>query len=273
MIADAWSKGLRDSGVRVVRIFEDEWQSPQTSLTDCDYVVLYGLEGNMPLIFREFATNPDRRAIYVDLGYWGRREGGRFTGYHKVVVNARHPTAYFRSPQHGRARINRFRDLLALPWRVNGFHILLAGMGDKGALAEGFQPNQWEIQALDILRAHTDRPIIYRPKPSWKTASPLPGCVMSPSPVRPVEQDLGGAWAIVTHHSNVAVDALVAGIPTFCWGGVAAPLSCQKLEMIERPLYPDGRDAWMADLAYTQWTPEEMANGSCWAHLRADGLV
>lgn len=275
MICGAWQAGLYQSGVRFMAFWESDWDIPdrRAAMLQCTHAVFYGLEGNVPLIFRTFANDLQRRAIYVDLGYWGRREGGRFTGYHKVVVNGRHPTAYFRRPQHGRARIARFRELLAQPWDFNGHHILLAGMGDKGALAEGFQPEEWERQAIDIIRGATDRPIVYRPKPSWKKAKPIAGCQTVESKERPVEVDLHNCWAVVTHHSNVAVDGLVAGVPAFCWAGVAAPLSSQKLEQIERPTYPDGRDAWMADLAYTQWTPNEMASGACWAHLRAEGLV
>jgi hypothetical protein len=261
--------------VKHLEFYESEWNRPdkRVEILGCSHVVFYGLEGNMPLIFRTFATDPEHRAIYVDLGYWGRREGGRFTGYHKVAVNSRHPTAYFRKPQHDRKRISHFPDLLASPWQTTGHHILLAGMGDKGALAEGYQPEQWERQAIDIIRGATERPIVYRPKPSWKKAQPIPGCQTVDSKTRPVELDLANAWAVVTHHSNVAVDGLVAGIPAFCTAGLAAPMSSQKLDRIERPEYPDGRDAWMADIAYTQWTPEEMASGLCWAHLRWEGLV
>lgn len=237
-----------------------------------DIAVFYGLEGQLPLIFSDYVAS-GRWAVYVDLGYWGRREGGRWSGYHKVVVNARHPSAYFRAPQHDRKRISRFRGLLAQPWTESGNHILLAGMGDKGALAEGFAPEEWERGAIERIRKVTDRPILYRPKPSWKTARPIPGTLWSDPQQRVIEQELQNCWAVVTHHSNVAVDALVAGIPTFCWDGVAAGLSSQSFDEIERPLFPDGRDAWMADLAYTQWSVEEIAAGACWSHLRSEGLI
>lgn len=272
--------GLQQQGVPVREFFENDWDNParRVELLGCSHVVFYGLEGNLPLIFRAFANDIERRAIYVDLGYWGRRQGGRFSGYHKVVVNGRHATAYFRRPQHDRKRVSVFPDLFAQPWSdtsqaANGGHILLAGMGDKGALAEGYHPNEWERQAVDIIRGATDRPIVYRPKPSWKKATGIPGCQTVESKERPVELDLANCWAVVTHHSNVAVDGLVAGVPAFCWAGLAAPFSSQRLERIEHPEFPDGRDAWMADVAYTQWTPDEMARGECWAHLRAEGLV
>lgn len=239
-----------------------------------DIAVFYGLEGQLPLVFRDYAARG--WAVYCDLGYWGRRQGGRWTGYHKVVVNGRHPTHYFRKPQHDRRRISAFSGLLAQPWVDHGereAHILLAGMGDKGALAEGFDPEQWEREAICHIRQMTDRPILYRPKPSWKQAKPIPGTLFSDPQKRVVEDELTNCWAVVTHHSNVAVDALVAGIPAFCWGGAAAPLSCQDLARIERPLFPEGRDAWMADLAYCQWSVAELESGACWKHLRAEGLV
>lgn len=254
-------------------ICEQDWARWTPSVQDMfDIVVLYGLEGNMPLIFRHYATR--KWAIYVDLGYWGRREGGRFTGYHKVAVNGRHPTAYFRTPQHDRKRISHFPDLLASPWRddQDGHHVLVCGMGDKGALAEGFHPEAWERSAIHMIRQHSERPIVYRPKPSWKEAKPIEGTIFSPH-TTVLEKELEGAWAVVSHHSNACVDALVAGVPVFCDEGVAKPLSSPSPSQIERCLYPEGRDAWMADLAYTQWTPAEMEAGEPWLHLRNEGLI
>lgn len=236
----------------------------------------YGLEGNIPAIFRHYRDHR-RAAVYVDLGYWGRREGGRFTGYHKVVVNARHPTAYFQRHRTDFCidRFGRF-EVPILPLRQSPGLILLAGMGDKGAIAEGFEPEQWERQVLTAIRAVTDRPVMYRPKPSWKEARPMPGTLYSQR-----HQDI--PWpqvsAVVTHHSNVAVEALLNGIPTWCWGGVAAPHARQFLEELARPLtfqeFPPNYvlRAWAQDIAYTQWSVAEIAAGRCWAHLLREELV
>lgn len=240
-----------------------------------DCAVFYGLEGNCRQILTDYSKFGT--AVYVDLGYWGRREGGRWAGFHKVTLNGRHPTSYFQVRKHPPDRLARFH-VEPKPWRAAGSHILLAGMGDKGAWAEGFRPEEWERAALTELRKFTDRPIVYRPKPSWKTAKPIAGTLYSPHN-RPVEADLAGCWAVVTHHSNVAVDALVAGVPTFCWGGVAEPLSSKNLAEIERPYYPgresgeNDRAQWMADIAYTQWNIAEMRQGLPWRHLKAERLI
>jgi hypothetical protein len=145
-------------------------------------------------------------------------------------------------------------------------------MSDKGALAEGYQPEEWERWAIAEIKKYSKRTIVYRPKPSWKGAKPITGTITS-GREREVEQDLRNAWAVVTHHSNVAVDALVAGVPAFCWGGVALEMSLQTLARIEDPHFPDGRLQWMADIAYTQWSIAEMRTGLPWVHLKKEGLI
>lgn len=238
--------------------------------------VFYGLEGSMLDIFRHY-RDTQRAAVYVDLGYWGRREGGRFTGYHKVVVNARHPTAYFRARRAGLpSRFDRFR-IQPAPARYSQGLILLAGMGDKGALAEGRAPEEFERQMIEEIRRHTARPIMYRPKPSWKTSRPIGGTIHSP-------RDRDIPWpqisAVVTHHSNVAVEGLLEGLPTWCWSGVAAPLAHQSLANIGVTEHGwatvpsiEERLAWCEDIAYTQWSVAEMASGACWRHLLDEELV
>lgn len=239
-------------------------------LTEFDCAAFYGLEGNTPKLFRDFAAHS--AAVYIDLGYWGRREGGRWAGYHKVCVNSRHPNAYYRAIQHSPDRLERFH-VEPKPWRrLPQGRILLAGMGDKGAFAEGLRPEEWERWAIAELRKYTPRTIVYRPKPSWKLAKPIPGTLYS-APAHDVALEIENAWAVVTHHSNVAVEALIAGVPAFCWGGVAFEMSLQDLARIESPLYPDGRAQWMADIAYTQWSIAEMKLGLPWLHLKKEGLI
>lgn len=263
------AEGIARSGDFPAILVENDYESRH--LVEFDCAVFYGLEGKTPALFRDFAARS--AAVYVDLGYWGRREGGRWAGYHKVSVNARHPNAYFRAVAHPPDRLKRFHvEPKRLRTGTTGQHILLAGMGDKGARAEGFEPEVWERWAITELRKHTSRPIIYRPKPSWKTAKPIAGTIYSGKD-REVGQDLQNCWAVVTHHSNVAVDALVAGIPVFCWGGVALEMGLQDLALIEAPAYPADVLQWMADLAYTQWSIGEMKVGLPWRHLRKEGLV
>ena len=215
-------------------------------------------------------TQDGRHAIFMDLGYWGRGGLDRSREYHKVTVDDRHPNAYFRKIKRPNDRIRQFH-VRARGWKT-GRNILLLGMSEKSAATVGYGPQEWEQQAIEILRQHTDRPIVYRPKPSWSGARRIPGVGWSGK-----EQKLLGALrnchAVVSHHSNAAVDALIEGYPSFCMEGAAAPMSRDDLTKIDSPLYPDGRDQWMADIAYCQWTPDEMASGIVWRQFKDDGLL
>lgn len=265
----AMAQGIARHGDDARLLSSANYRSP----ADCDVAVFYGLAVNNARMFRDFRA-AKKPAVYIDLGYWGRREGGRLTGYHKISVGDRHPTAYFQKRRHDASRIERF-GLAPQPWR-RGEAILLCGMGPKAAGAEGYAPNQWESWAVSELRKHTERPIIYRPKPNWPTARKIAGTEWGA-----VERDgeiaqaLEGVWAVVSHHSNANVEALQLGVPSFTLGGVALPMSEARLSLIETPRFPSDaeRAQWLADIAWTQWSVAEMADGLPWAHLKAEGLI
>lgn len=264
VVCDAMAAGAAANGEHIVVKYEEDYRE-----VEADVAVFYGLEGNTPRIFKEYSEKA--KAVYTDLGYWGRREGGRWCGYHKAVVNDRHPTTYFQKRAHMATRAQNL-GVVAAPWQKNGSFILLAGMGDKGAAAEGYDAEYWERKTIETIRKYTRRPIIYRPKPSWKRARPIQGVGYSPSTVS-IDHALRNCYAVVTHHSNVAVDALVLGIPVFCWKGVAMPMASQDLSQIETPFFPSDRQQWINDVAYCQWSIEEMKRGIAWRDLKNEGLL
>lgn len=265
-VCQAMCEGVRHCGTQVHEIMEEYYSG-----VHYDVAIFYGLFGKCRQAFNDY-RKAGKKAVYVDLGYWGRTEGGKLYGYHKVSVNDRHPTAYFQNRLHSADRFSRF-GLEIKPWRKDGRHILVAGMGIKAASVEGFPDGHaWEHKVVEELRRHTDRTIIYRPKPSWGGATGIPGTVFSPREQR-LEEVLRDCWAVVTHHSNVACDALLEGIPVFCEQGVAKPMGHADLAKIETPLYPDWRSQWAWDVAYCQWTPSEMRSGEVWRHLKNEGLV
>lgn len=262
VVCDALMRGIVAAGDEAVSRDEASYAG-----VDADCCAFYGLENRTPTLFADYAR--ERKAVYVDLGYFGRRMGGRFTGFHKLCVNDRHPTAYFQARKHDHSRA-RALSVRAQPWKA-GRHVVVAGMSDKGARAEGFAPEQWERETIAEIRKHTDRPIVYRPKPSWKGARPIEGCGYS---IREdVEAALKGAHCVVSHHSNVNVDALLEGVPSFTWKGVAEPMSLQDLARIEKPWRPDDREQWAADICWTQFSIAEIAAGVAWRHLRTEGIL
>jgi hypothetical protein len=266
LIAKAMATGVRSTGTAA----DFRSSMSYSGMRDYDAVIFYGLASGLDRLFRDYRDDPQRKAVYADLGYWGRRKRSRWDGYHKLAVNSRHPTAYFQSRKHDSKRFLEHHVQIR-PWRESGRHILVAGMSAKAAAAEGLQPNEWERATINRLRQLTDREIVYRPKPNWHDAIPLEGARFDRD--SDLINALTGCHALVSHHSNVAVDALLAGVPCICPGGVASLLSGHDLGQIENPPMPDGREQWAADLAWTQWNIDEMESGAAFRYLLDEGLI
>lgn len=263
-VCHAMLAGLQKLGERVRLRDASQYRRPEARVA-----VFYGLADGCRKIFREY-KECGLTAVYVDLGYWKRKDGGNYLGYHKFSVNDRHPTAYFQK----RAKTDERARMLGLsvaPWREQGKHILIAGMSPKGSRAEGFPPSVWERRAVQIMRQHTDRPIVYRPKPKWEHVPKIPGTMFRAG--ESLDAALRDCHAVVTHHSNVSVDGLLLGVPAFVVEGAALVMGSDDLRTIETPRRPDGREQWLADLAWCQWNIAEMREGAAWRYLKDEGLV
>jgi hypothetical protein len=130
------------------------------------------------------------------------------------------------------------------PWRTRGRHVLLVPPGE--AIRELFGLGDWQDEMLARLKACTDRPIMVSVK----------------GDARPLQQRLADCWCVVTYTSNVAVDALLAGVPAFCDSKAAAAPMAGALDSldIEHPVRLD-RELWASSLAYGQFTLDEIRSG------------
>lgn len=257
--------GIHAAGDRPVFIPENEFVPAQAD--DFDAACFWGYIETLQAAMREF-TARGKPVVYLDLGYWQRDT------HFKVSVGARHPTTHFQKVKHSFDRFERLGVAKPKPWKINeAGHILIAALSKKAAWAEhAGEHGEFEREVVQKLRAVSSRPITIRHKTSPNASFQIPGTTMS-TLREPLGSVLNGAWALVTRHSNVAVDALMAGIPCFSWYGVGSVLSSQDLEKIEAPIYPEGREQWAADVAYCQWTLDEMRDGTVWFHLRNEGLL
>lgn len=132
-------------------------------------------------------------------------------------------------------------------WRGSGGRIVIAEHSAAYAEFHGLAPN-WTARTVAKIRRHTDRTIFVRAKES---GTPLP-------------VDLRDAHCLVTHASLAAVEAVILGVPVFVAPlSAAAPIGRTDLSMIEDPARPDRR-AWLASLAWSQFTPEEVRDGTMW---------
>lgn len=269
VLCEAMVSGVTKAGDKVISV------TPAVNYRGgihADVAVFYGLKDNLMRVYKEYIA-AGKKTILMDLGYWGRTEGGRLSGYHRVVANNLHPNYYYQMITHDSNRFLKF-NVDVKPKDVSGDHVLLAGMSEKAAWVFDLKPLEYEKRMITEIRKHTDKPILYRPKPSWKGAAPLPGTTYSP-PDEPLQDALDRSFVVVTHHSNVAIDAIVNGKPCIVTGhGVGMAVST-SLDCLEEPYFPyeEKRMKWLSNIAYTQWNVKEIQAGKPWKHLKKEGVL
>lgn len=201
------------------------------------------------------------RVIGWDLGYWNRNTPG--DGMMRLSIDADHPQKWIRKENPAR-------------WRAAGIAlreqcdpdgpIILCGLGWKSKRIFSEGQLRWEFGALERIRAaYPGRRILYRPKRERDPVLPN-----LPIAHGPIESVLAGASLVVCRHSNVAVDACVAGVPAVCEDGAAAALYGSD---VARPVLPTPaeRERFLEGLAWWQYRPQEA--GLAWAYLRERGFI
>lgn len=258
-IARAMQEGFRRHGVQS-RILTF-WDKTVTA----DLAVAYGWLHEP--IFTAHA-NAGGQFLYWDLGYWnrhpkaGKLRGAR-DGHHRLAVNSWDTADHMaRDCPHDRLAASPIA--MQADALLHGRNtILVAGMSEKAAGTHGFRYRQWEDETIAQLSLWTvDDPgvrIEYRDKPPRG------------APVEPIEEVLKRCRLVVSHHSNCAVDAMIAGVPWWAKKGVGRIGSGDLQRVVQQPfcgLAPAARQQLLADVAYAQWTPSEMQTGKAWDHIR-----
>lgn len=204
-------------------------------------VAFYGVRPAWSRLWRQ-ALAERRTIFYLDNSFWDETRETKFRVGRNVVQMYEFPKRDY----------PKFRRPI-MPWREGGEHIVVCPQSSEFMVCVERFSEQWEEWVCRRLRMYTTRPLIVRKKGER----------------RPLAEDLRGAWALVTHTSAAANEALIAGIPAFTTGLCAATsMSNHDLAAIERPKCPDGREAWAAAVAAHEWTLDEMANGTCWKELQ-----
>jgi len=191
------------------------------------------------------AIKHSRPWFHVDNGFV-LPAGGGVNGYYRITYRGLSPILLNDPPPIRQPLCN----IGLKPWRQAGDHVLLALPGRDFGLCMGLNMREWIAKAQYYIRQKTKRKIIIRDK----------------GDPRPLREQLRGCWSLVTHSSNVAVDAVMAGVPVFVAPtSPAAPVGRTDLE-IESPIMPD-REQWWASLMAQQFTLQEMYAGVASAHM------
>jgi hypothetical protein len=194
-----------------------------------------------------------KRTFYaIDTGYFGN---GKAKVVHRVTKNALQYLGPIVEREHERARSFGYKFKKFTPGRK----ILLVPPSNKVMDLFGQpSPEQWVEQVTQQLKNYTDRPIEVRLKPLRSER------VSTKTMEAALADDV---HCLITYNSIAAVEALMAGKPAIVLGQNAASIIAETdLSKIDRPNIPnrDEMDAYMAHLAYCQFTVPELRSGFAW---------
>lgn len=233
-----------------------------------DLAVVVGVKDKSGPIFKAYRA-AGRHAVFIDKGYTRIRGGPLGTLYWRVSVDAFQPLAYFRCGRPSDRWVALKVPIVAS--QRHGTNILFAGSSQKYCDWHGLGPaTAYAERVLGDIRKYTDRPIVYRPKPSWADAVPVAGYEYSPGDDKFITQ-LEDAHCLVTYGSNACFEAVLHGVPSIVLGdGVTRNVSSTTVAEVAAPRMPTAVETYAlaCDLAYCQYTLDEMAVGLCWVNIR-----
>lgn len=266
---DALAAGIRHCGDDVEATSDDI----KPCQLDCDYIGLHGLR-RLDWLFHCMDTHTP--FLYLDKGY--RRQEKERDWFWRVGVNETHPADYIAMGRHNSGRVARLQKAMGLPLQIPEWRaptaagpIIIASSSEKFHVLHNLPPpREWVAGVIQKVRAHTKRPILYRPKPNYAGHGPIEGCQCVGS-IKHMGGLFAGCHVLITHGSYICVDAMLAGVPSIVLGnGVLRHISSTDISEVEEPsLASHGeRQQAMANLAWTQYTVDEWQNGTAWRSVR-----
>tara|TARA_Y100000992_G_scaffold116419_2_gene76264 strand:- start:3517 stop:5181 length:1665 start_codon:yes stop_codon:yes gene_type:complete len=202
------------------------------------------------------AIEDGRDFYYIDTGYFGNAKTKK---YHRISKNS----LQFNLPVDDNCPDDRLlKTGVTIKRKTPGKNILLCPPSQKALAYWAIDLKEWIETTTQEIARHTDRPIIIREKQNRGIRTHEDTIEMA------LSRDV---HCMVTYNSIAAVESLILGKPVFTMGPNAAePLSNTDLERIDNPMIPtvDRIRQFCCNLAYAQFTPEEMVNGTAWRILQ-----
>ena len=184
--------------------------------------------------------------------------------------------------ERGNTRLSR----LGVSWpgwqnNANG-HVVVCLQLPGDASLRGADINDWAFRTIQQIRDRTDRPITVRCHPlvsnrafeshmelvAKVTLEQIPNVTFSDGAERAWKQDIEGAWCTVTYTSGLAIDSVLAGIPTIACdpGNFAWSISSNDPRAVCDIKHENEHLvlAWLQQLALYKWNQDEMRSSEAW---------
>jgi hypothetical protein len=209
----------------------------------------------------EHYRNKNKPVIILEVGALDRNN------LWKVAVNSIDSTGYFGPTNNSDSRKNKLK-LFEKPWKRSQ-NIIIACQNSNSHLWNTMPSQElWIDHTVNQIKRFTDRPIIVRTHPRFpvnvKRADVI---VQNPQKVSNTydsydfENSLKSAWALINHNSNPGIISAINGTPVFVnSSSLAFSVGNISFSQINNPQMPD-RTQWLNDIAYTEWTLDEIESG------------
>lgn len=266
-VADAFLAGVELFGDEGIKI-------PKSGVVDTNAADVFCMIGVKSRKVFTQVKRAGKHVVFFDKGYFRHRGPSRTWEYWRVCVNDHHPTDYVETAKHSHLRweyLAKRRMVEVKPWREAGDHIVYAGSSEKYHEFCGLpHPTEYARRIVRQLSKITDKPIIYRPKPTWTEAEPVEGARFSSS-IESIADVLRAAHVLVTNGSNSSFDAVLMGIPSIVLGdAIARPISSTDLKDIVTPRLASDEERlqWLSNIAWCMFTELEMEMGIPWQTIK-----
>jgi hypothetical protein len=219
------------------------------------------IEPEEDCLFRNMSGNETLLLTKMNLGYpfWFIDTGytnflnGKKKIWHRLTRNHLHHIKEFEAPVD---RLNIFESF-PLQWRNSGEKILVIEPGIFSANTFKIDIAQWKKDIEREIRQYTDKPIIFREKQPKKTRKNL---------YRELLDD--DYHCVININSNAAIESLWAGVPVITLSQhISNCVTRNKISDIDN-LYRPHLANWLCMLSYSQFTGEEIANGTAISIVR-----
>jgi len=196
------------------------------------------------------AIKKSKEFWYIDHGYFGK-------GNYRITRNA---LLHNGEGNHDWNRFNKFNNKFS-NWKRNGKCVVICAPSTP--MSKFLNIENWLSNTIEKVKKYTDREIII----SQKINSPkgyYPD-IKNDIPNLPIDEALDKAWVLITDHSNTMVTSLIKGVPIICTN---TNRKIGALDRVEKPIY---NREWLKNLAYNQWSLEEIEKGKAWKELNMWG--
>lgn len=211
--------------------------------------------------------NPGVPVLCVERGYVGDRFHWTSLGWNGLNGRAIFPRPRPNAQIDYSSKELLINECTLQPWRapMPGNYALIMGQvqSDQACLHVSLR-NLYREWASTLSRSGWE--VRYRAHPKARTQpSGLPLRVYTQN--ERLEDDLKDAAFTVSFNSNSSVISVLSGVPsvTFDEGAMAWSVTSHDLA---NPVTMPSRTEWAAQLAWCQWLPDELANGTAWRAVR-----